>query len=136
MDALSTYEYISSLTREQLSAMDRIRSIVTLKKIVKIIVRDGDQSLGPPTWIYIGIKHDHIIIPRFFCTCKHFVIRVMMGKNTLSCTHLLAQKLAEETNSYRVAYMDRGSYLNTIREIIKYGRSPTLRKVLYTSNPR
>lgn len=120
-------EYISSFSEEQLAKIPRIRSGVYLHKYIKVVVRCREKTHSP-IWVYIGSLNDHLIIPRTFCSCKHFVIRVMSEKKSPGCHHILGQMLAEKNGQYRIVYVDERELLNIVNEVIHYGRSKTLRR--------
>lgn len=136
MDYRVVKEYINGLSIERLESMRRIISPVALKKFIKVVVKGRNYRNLSPIWLYIGIKSDHIIVPRLYCSCKHFVIRVMSEKQSLGCIHIVGQKLAEEKKLYRIIEMTYGEYLKAIYEIIRYGRSRIVRKILYSSRAR
>ncbi len=136
MDYRVVKEYINELSVEQLESMKRIVSPVTLRKFIKIVIKEGKSKYEAPIWLYIGTRSDHIIVPRLYCSCKHFVIRVMSEKQSLGCIHIVGQKLAEEKRLYRVIEMSHKEYLEAIYEIIRYGRSRVIRKILYSSKAR
>jgi len=132
MDYSVSREYIESFSIEQLESIARIRSSVVLKRFVKIIVRVNDREYDPGVWVYIGSRRDHIVIPKTYCSCKQFIIRVMSEKESPSCIHLLGQILAEERGLYRVVVADLDSYVKIVNEVIDYSRSRVLRKILYS----
>ncbi|RLG83418.1 MAG: hypothetical protein DRO40_04680 [Thermoprotei archaeon] len=136
MDYRVVKEYINELSLKQLESMKRIVSPVTLRKFIKTIINEEKSRYEAPIWFYIGTKNDHIIVPRLYCSCKYFVIRVMSEKQSLGCIHIVGQKLAEEKGLYRVVEMTHKEYLEAIYEVIKYGRSRIIRKILYSSKTR
>ncbi len=136
MDYRVVKEYLNELSVKQLESMKRIISPVTLRKFIKIVIKEGKNKYEAPIWFYIGTRSDHIIVPRLYCSCKHFVIRVMSEKQSLGCLHIAGQKLAEEKRIYRVIEMTHEECLEAIYEILKYGRSRVVRKILYSSKAR
>jgi predicted nucleic acid-binding Zn finger protein len=129
LDVRDTIRYVEGLTDVELRQMPLETSAAGLRKMVRISLRDrgGDA----PTWIYIGRRRDHILVPRVYCTCRDFVIRVMSEKKRLSCKHLIIQKIAEANNTYRTLNINVKEYVKIIREILNIGVSPTARKLLY-----
>ena len=129
MDVNDTIRYISGLTAKELRHMPEAVSRAGLRKIIRIILKEyGGEA---PTWLYVGRRQDHVIVPKMYCTCKSFVIKVMAKKQRLSCKHLVAQWIAETNNTYRELYITIREYMDIINEISRYGFSPTLRKLLY-----
>ena len=53
-------------------------------------------------WIVVGKEMDYQIIPEVnFCSCDDFYFRVL-NKESTYCYHLIAQKLADSLNKYRI----------------------------------
>ncbi len=129
-----TIKYIAGLTDREIENMREAYSAAALKKMVKIIITDYNTEA--PTWIYIGHRHDHIIVPRIYCTCRDFNIRVMTRKQHLSCKHLVIQYIAEKMGRYRILKIKLNDYKKIIKEILEIGISPTIRKLLYVSMKR
>lgn len=132
MDAKTTRQYILSLTLDELRPMHELYSKVLMGKIIQPRIT-GFTEEQPPVWFYIGEKHDHIIVPHTYCSCRDFLIRVMSKKQSLACRHLLMQRIAELKGKYRVVEMNREEYLRIVYEIVRINISPTLRKLLYIS---
>ncbi len=132
MDYHAVKEYIESLSLKQIESMKKVVSSVALKKYIRVYIAIDKARLEAPIWLYIGVRRDHIIVPRLYCSCKHFIIRVMSEKRYLGCIHLLGQRLAEETGKYREVTADRNTLAVIVDEVLEYGRSRTLRKILYS----
>lgn len=129
MDVNDTIRYITGLTAGELRHMPEAVSRAGLRKFIRIILKEYDVEA--PAWLYVGRRLDHIIVPKMYCTCKSFVIKVMTKKQRLSCKHLVAQWIAETNNTYRELYITIREYMDIVNEISRYGFSPTLRKLLY-----
>ncbi len=136
MDYSTVKEYIESLDIKQLESMRRIISPVALRKYVKVFLKENGRVYEAPIWFYISSRNDHVIVPRLYCSCKHFIIRVMSEKQSLGCIHLIGQRLAEEKSLYRVVEMEPREYVDAIYEVLRYGRSRVIRKILYSSKSR
>ncbi|MGQ4912059.1 MAG: hypothetical protein ACTSV3_07505 [Candidatus Thorarchaeota archaeon] len=54
------------------------------------------------TWIVEGSGRQYMVIPDIYCTCRSFYQEVVIARETNMCYHLLAQKIAEVRNEYRV----------------------------------
>ncbi len=130
---MSVRDTIKYVEEEGLKGVDReVYARVLLKKIVKPVIKIGNETYEPPTYFYIGERNDHLIIPYIYCTCKNFTIRVMVKKEKKTCKHLLMLKLALKKSMYRIVeFRGLGLYRKVINEIINIGISPTLRKLLY-----
>ncbi len=131
-----TREYIRSLSIGDLESISRAKTYAVLKRFVHIRLSLDKKAIDTKLWVYIGVERDHIVVPETYCSCKHFIIRVMSEKETPVCIHLLAQRLALEKKMYRVVEVDIDSYVSIVREIIEYGRSRILRKKLYSRSER
>ncbi len=128
MDVRDTIHYITGLTEKEIESMPEAVSRAGLRKIVKLIPEGLEES---PLWVYIGRRHDHLVIPGMYCTCKSFTIRVMARKQLLACKHLVIQRIAEKNKTYRTLKTSINEYLKIIHEILSIGMSPTLRNLLY-----
>ncbi len=135
LDITSVKKYLERLNGSIIERDGRVKSILSLRKLVKIYVESNKTLLEPPVWIYMGLLNDHIIIPKLYCSCKDYIIRVMSEKRRPACIHLIAQKFAEEKKSYKTVTVSLNDYFKILSEILKYGKSPTLRKVLYGIKP-
>jgi len=132
-DYAKVKEYLEEKGGVEYSGDRAIQASLSLRKIVKPILLFAENA-EPPAWFYIGVKNDHIIIPRIFCSCKDFVVNVMSMKNKTFCKHLVLQYMSEARAMYRtVAIPSVSDYLKVIREILSINISPTLRKLLYES---
>ena len=129
MDVNDTEKHVTSFPSKNID-----RSVigrVGLKKIVRVKIGDRNYFIH----FYVGEKHDHMIIPFSYCSCKNFLIKVMTKKARLSCKHLLMLKYALDNRLFRTIRINNDKLLkNIIDEIINLGISPTLRKLLHTRN--
>lgn len=131
MDVRDTYSYFDETVVEEVS--DRsVWSNASLKRMVKPILSYVGGEAEPVTWFYVGARHDHIIIPRIYCSCKDYLINVMSRKRRRVCRHLVIQYIAEKNGLYRVVSInDPDTYMSIVNEIIDIGVSLTLRKLLH-----
>ncbi len=129
IDSNTTMEYIEGLTERELRNMREAYALAGLRKMIRIFIKD--YGMEAPTWIYLGHREDHIVIPKTYCTCKNFNIGVMTRKQLLSCKHLIVQWIAERNNRYRTLRINIDDYRKIIKEILEIGISPTIRKLLY-----
>ncbi len=130
MDVRDTINYINGLTEREIKSMPEIVSRAGLRKMVRLYIKEYNE--WAPVWVYIGTRRDHIVIPRMYCTCKNFTIKVMAKKQELACKHLIIQWVAYKNKTYRKLELSVNEYLKIIHEIISIGLSPTLRNLLYT----
>lgn len=136
MDVNTVIASLSSIDKEYLKKNPHIWSIIALKKIVKTRIVIGGSSIEHPIRFYIGVKRDHVIIPRVFCSCKDFIIHVMSEKKRRYCIHLLAERVLEDKKYYRSITIDINTLHKIINEIMMFDRSPTLRRILYKNSTR
>jgi len=131
LDVRDTYSYFDETVVEEVS--DRsVWSNASLKRMVKPILSYVGGEAEPVTWFYVGARHDHIIIPRIYCSCKDYLINVMSRKRRRVCRHLVIQYIAEKNGLYRVVSInDPDTYMSIVNEIIDIGVSLTLRKLLH-----
>ncbi len=133
MDIRTTVKYIAGLSAEELSSTPEVSSISALKRIVKPVLAGFEEG---PAWFYVSPRRDHVVVPHYFCTCKDYTIRVMTRRHSLSCKHVLAQRLSEITGVYRIVVLDINEYIKILTEILRMGISPTLRRLLYKQKTR
>ncbi|MEM4527857.1 MAG: SWIM zinc finger family protein [Desulfurococcaceae archaeon] len=98
-------------------------------RFVKIIIGHGNKEY----WVYMGPRSDYLIIPRTFCSCKDFIIRVIALKQTHFCKHLMGVEMAIRMKKFRVIEMKIEDLMKIINEIMKSGFSTTLRRKMYIS---
>jgi predicted nucleic acid-binding Zn finger protein len=55
---------------------------------------------GRVVWIVVGREKEYFMIPRLYCQCDNFYIRVVIKRETDLCYHLLAQSIAEKLGRY------------------------------------
>jgi len=126
-------KYVASLDIDELKSIPEVYSLAALKRFIKPLLAGLGEA---PAWFYVSPRRDHVVVPRYFCTCKDYTIRVMARRHNLSCKHVLAQKLAELTGSYRTLFLDIDEYISIVLEITRMGISPTLRRLLYKQRTR
>ncbi len=127
-DAARLAVLLRGFSLEELSNMHEPLTMAKMKRFIVPRI-GGDEA---PVLLYIGVHRDHIIVFPFFCSCKHFVIRVMSEKRDKYCSHLLGARLAAEKKWYRVIDVSFKELWGIVTEIIYYGRSKTLRRKLYS----
>ncbi len=54
------------------------------------------------TWIVCGRRREYMVIPETYCTCRSFYQDVVISRESKFCYHLLAQKIAQLRNSYKL----------------------------------
>lgn len=68
------------------------------RRVKKYVFKPSNRVV----WIVVGRGRDYLIMPAAdFCTCDDFYFRVMDRQIHL-CYHLIAQKVAETTESYEL----------------------------------
>ena len=68
------------------------------RRVKKYVFRPSKRVV----WIVVGRERDYLIMPAAdFCTCDDFYFRAMDRQIHL-CYHLIAQKIAETTESYEL----------------------------------
>ena len=68
------------------------------KRVKKYVFKPSNRIV----WIVVGKERDYLIMPAAdFCTCDDFYFRAM-DKQIHLCYHLIAQKIAETTESYEL----------------------------------
>ncbi|MCD6301675.1 MAG: SWIM zinc finger family protein, partial [Staphylothermus sp.] len=116
MDVNDTERYVTTFSDKNIDKS--IVSRVGLKKIVRVEIGDRIYFI----YFYVGERHDYIIIPFSYCSCKNFLIKVMNKKTKLTCKHLLMLKYALENNLFRTIRINNDKLLkNIISEIISIG---------------
>jgi len=75
---------------------ERALEAVKDRRVKKYAFRPSNRIV----WIVVGKERDYLIMPAAdFCTCDDFYFRAMDRQIHL-CYHLIAQKIAEVTESY------------------------------------
>ena len=54
------------------------------------------------TWIVKGRSRQYLIIPEIYCTCRSFYQEVVISRETNMCYHLLAQRIAEIREAFKI----------------------------------
>ena len=88
--------------------------LVKNQNVIKII---GSPS-GRIVWKVIGDRNDYIIYPLKYCQCVNFNIS-MNDKKVSLCKHLIAQKIAESLNQFRIEEIPDDEIPKIIKETIK-----------------
>lgn len=104
-----------------------ILSLIYSYRFTKIKVKDGDREV----WIYGGPERDYVIIPRAFCSCMDFAIRVVSRREAPYCKHLLGLEVARRLGKYREVEVEVQDLIKVVREVFTKGFSRTLRRILY-----
>ncbi|MET1160764.1 MAG: hypothetical protein ABWW65_07380 [Thermoprotei archaeon] len=132
MSVNDTYSYISNIKIEAVLRDKPLYSELVTKRVIKPVIKGFLNEL--PIWFYTGVRGDYVLVSRVYCSCKDYIINIMSRKSKKSCKHLIIQKLAEETNEYRVVEVeDLDTLYKIVREILEIGISPTLRGLLHRS---
>jgi predicted nucleic acid-binding Zn finger protein len=125
-------EVLASILRKRILARAEVASgdeqwLVGMLRLVRV------QRFPVELWVALGKESDYILVPYMFCSCPHFTIRVTGGVNLEPCYHLVATHIALSTGRFH----DLSEALSPddveaiLLEILTYGRSTLLRKVLY-----
>lgn len=92
---------IESLERELSDLEDNI--ILKDERVLEILLSGRLYRLrhGSETYfIFRGGERDYLIIPRVMCTCKDFIINVVLKKKRSSCLHLRSVEIATRRSSF------------------------------------
>jgi predicted nucleic acid-binding Zn finger protein len=99
----ATERRIKDADLDELSAVfgqrfEKALEAVKDKRVKKYMFKPSNRIV----WIVVGKERDYLIMPAAdFCTCDDFYFRAM-DKQIHLCYHLIAQKIAETTESYTV----------------------------------
>ena len=53
-------------------------------------------------WVVRGQRREYLVIPQVFCTCRSFYHSVVIEREITMCYHLLAQRIAEIRDQYKL----------------------------------
>ncbi|MFW9913740.1 MAG: hypothetical protein ACFFEU_14780 [Candidatus Thorarchaeota archaeon] len=53
-------------------------------------------------WVVRGQRREYLVIPQVFCTCRSFYHSVVIDREINMCYHLLAQRIAEIRDQYKL----------------------------------
>ncbi len=108
------------------------KSVVGELKVVRI-------SLTPiELWVVMGRESDYLVIRGTYCSCPHFVIRVVNGESTTPCYHLVAVEIAVKQGRFHdlSLSLSKDELQDIVLEVLAGSRSTTLRKKLYALGRR
>ncbi len=87
-------------------------------------------SVNPEIVIFVGEKQDYVIVPQNYCSCKDYLLNVVIRRRRRSCYHILAYCIALRIGRVReIVTQEYGVKTLIVRETITLGKSPTLRKL-------
>jgi len=81
-------------------------------KVKKYVVKDAEIE----RWIVVGTKKDYIIVDDNYCSCYDFFRSVLQLQETDKCYHLLAKKIADETQRFDTFKITFQEFLKFLRE--------------------
>ncbi|MFW9886534.1 MAG: hypothetical protein ACFFER_00015 [Candidatus Thorarchaeota archaeon] len=55
-------------------------------------------------WVVRGQRREYLVIPQVFCTCRSFYHSVVIEREIDMCYHLLAQRIAEIRDQYKLIH--------------------------------
>ncbi len=88
-------------------------------------------SKRPLIVFFMGENRDHVILPYTYCNCRDYMVNVLSRGIRGYCYHMLAYCIGYNRGLLRDYIIDDKVLLSSmIREIIKYNRSASLRKIL------
>jgi predicted nucleic acid-binding Zn finger protein len=64
----------------------------------------------------VGREKEYFMIPRFYCQCDDFYIRVVIKKETDLCYHLLAQSIAETLGKFETFEVSDNDFIRLNNE--------------------
>ncbi|NPA04555.1 MAG: hypothetical protein GXO09_00465 [Crenarchaeota archaeon] len=87
----------------------------------------------PRLWVVIGEEADYIVLPGTYCSCPHFMIRVLGEAEDKPCYHLVAVEAVRRGRAGRLVAVDATTdeLADILSEALLTGRSRTLRRLLY-----
>lgn len=89
---------ISKLSAAFGQRFEKALEAVKDRRVKKYVFRPSKRVV----WIVVGRERDYLIMPAAdFCTCDDFYFRAMDRQIHL-CYHLIAQKIAQTTESYEL----------------------------------
>ncbi len=100
-------------------------------RIVRLIIGDFIS----PVYIFVGRKRDYIVSPNY-CTCKYFLFKTILSRQTLTCYHILALREAMRNDKIRTISVSFEEYKNIIYEIYVTSFSVTLRQIINKSEKK
>jgi predicted nucleic acid-binding Zn finger protein len=85
------------------------------------------------TWIVMGNTADYVVVRGLFCSCPHFIIRVVGLQNPAPCYHMVAVEIAARTRRYHdlTHTLTPEERLGIILDALAGAKSAQLRRVLY-----
>ncbi len=83
-------------------------------------------------WLVIGENSDYIVLSKTYCSCPHFIVRVVGQEAPTPCYHLVAVEVAKRTNRFidLSLYLGPREVLEIVFEAVYAKRSKTLRRIL------
>ncbi len=84
-------------------------------------------------WVVMGRESDYLVIRGTYCSCPHFVIRVVNGETTMPCYHLVAVEMAIRQGRFHdlSLSLSKDELQDIVLEVLAGSRSTTLRRKLY-----
>ena len=68
-------------------------------------------------WVALGKKCEHMIYPRFFCSCQDFYKNVVIKRTRGFCKHLLAQTICEGFGDYKELDLEDEDFSTFIEDL-------------------
>ncbi|MEM1946171.1 MAG: SWIM zinc finger family protein [Candidatus Caldarchaeum sp.] len=91
-------EELSRIQREYPALFEEAYECVRAMRVKKYVFKPSNRV----RWIVVGKARDYLILTSVgYCSCEDFFFRVMSHEKPM-CYHILAVKIAEQTEQYEV----------------------------------
>ena len=130
LNGVSVWDTRRVLEKRKFGKSDRVKigEALSSGRIVKL---GGTGSFH----VYLGVNEDYILIPRTYCSCKGFYMNTLIEGTKTHCSHLAALEVAGDKIIDLSDKLNLTLLIDIMMEIIEYGRSRTLRRLIYKDRP-
>ncbi|MCE4617135.1 MAG: hypothetical protein F7C32_00925 [Desulfurococcales archaeon] len=126
MNGVSVWDTRRTLDEKAFGKTDRVKIGEALSS-GRIIRLGGPQNFH----VYLGVNEDYIMIPRTYCSCRGFYMNTLIEGTKTHCSHLAALEVAGDRIIDLSEVLDPTLLVDIILEVINYGRSRMLRRLIY-----
>jgi len=97
-----------------------LKAVQAVKR--KRVIKFTFMPSGLVLWGVYSRKRDklYLVIPNLYCSCTGFLMNVIMMRKKEYCYHIIAQKIAEESEVYEEEVLSDDEYLNFLEMIKRY----------------
>ncbi|MHA2392959.1 MAG: hypothetical protein ACXAEX_13520 [Promethearchaeota archaeon] len=89
--------------------------------VVEVMKRGVTKYICKPSnrivWTAMGTNQEHLIYPRFFCSCQDFYKSVVIQSKRNFCKHILAQTLSEGFNNYKEKVLEDKKFKELVKDL-------------------